>query len=451
VSAETIDLEYELYLALWLAAPVLLFMLYTRRGTPGGFLVYTYLISIITSHWFGALAHASPWSHFVDSSETVVGFRYSSYALIAFVAGTMLTEKFRQVRSPRPQDFLEITDQQSKLVELERIALRFFLPIGLGSWIATFTPLASLPSADAALSVGKGCLLLGVCLMSWSAWHLGQKRRLTILLLLSGILPVVTVVTSGFIGYGIAMVTTVLAFVAMFYRPRWRLLVGLVLILYGGVSLWVTYAEYRDTIRTSVWGGEAAATSFDKLVTMLSDFRPFDLANPDHLESVDSRLNQNMLVGAAVHTTPALVPFRNGETVYAAMAAVVPRALWPDKPTVGGSGTYVSEHTLIRFAEGTSVGMGQVFEFYINFGTAGIVVGFILVGALLRYMDIRLVEALIRNDWPTVMYVFLIGSGLLLSGGSLAEMAACAAAGWVCAWGLLRVLSFIARRNRVAF
>jgi hypothetical protein len=447
VSADAIDLEYEFYLVLWLAAPVLLLMLYTRRGTPGGFLVYTYLLGVITSHWFGALAHASPWSTFADSTDTIIGFRYSSYALIALVAGTMLIERFRSVRWPR----FEIAHQRSELVDLQRIALKLFLPIGIGSWIATFTPLASLPSADAVLSVGKQCLLLGVCFLCWSTWHLGQKRRFTMFLLLSGMLPIVTVISSGFIGYGIVMVTTVLAFVAAFYRPRWRLLVGLVLILYGGVSLWVTYAARRNDIRASVWGGESAVSTLNKLITTLSEFEPFDLTNPVHLESVDSRLNQNMLVGAAVRTTPALVPFRNGETVYAAVAAVIPRAIWPDKPAVGGSGTYVSEHTLIGFAEGTSVGMGQVFELYINFGTTGVVVGFILLGALLRYLDVRLAEALMRNDWQTVMYVFLIGSGLLLTGGSLTEVAVCASAGWVSAWGLSRVFSSIARRNRVAF
>jgi hypothetical protein len=448
---ETIDLEYEIYLALWLVVPVLLFMLYTRRDTPGGFLVFAYLLGFITSHWFGALAHASPWSTFEDSTDTIIGFRYSSYALIALAAGTILIQKFRPVRWPRRHEVFEIAHQQSKLVELEHVARKLFLPVGIGSWIATFTPLASLPSASAVLSVGKQCLLLGVCLICWSAWHLGQKRRFTIFLLLSGLLPIVTVVSSGFIGYGIVMVTTILAFVAMFYRPRWHLLVGLTLMLYGGVSLWVTYAEHRNDIRASVWGGESTWDSLSKFLTTLSEVGPFNPANPEHLEAVDLRLNQNMLVGAAVRTTPALVPFRNGDTFYAAVAAVVPRALWPDKPVVAGSGNYVSEHTLIGFAEGTSVGMGQVFEFYVNFGTVGIVVGFVLLGALLRYFDVRLAEALMRNDWQTVMYVFLIGSGLLLAGGSLTEVTACAAAGWVTAWGLSHALSSMARRNRVAF
>ncbi len=47
----------------------------------------------------------------------------------------------------------------------------------------------------------------------------------------------------------------------------------------------------------------------------------------------------------------------------------IPRALWPNKPVVGGSGDLVSTYTGIRFADGTSVGIGQVLESFVNFGT----------------------------------------------------------------------------------
>ena len=47
----------------------------------------------------------------------------------------------------------------------------------------------------------------------------------------------------------------------------------------------------------------------------------------------------------------------------------------------------------------------------------------------LRYMDVRLAEAMTAGDWYGVMFFFFVGSGTLQSGGSLAEIGASMAAG----------------------
>ena len=90
-----------------------------------------------------------------------------------------------------------------------------------------------------------------------------------------------------------------------------------------------------------------------------------------HLFALDQRLNQNYLVGMGV------MRHREGEAelLYGATVpfwALIPRAIWPDKPAVGGGGDLVSQFTGIKFAEGTSVGVGQVLEFYMNFGMPGV-------------------------------------------------------------------------------
>lgn len=431
---------------MWIALPILLFMLNTRGGRLGGFLVYTYLVSLIMSHWFGALVHASPWSDFHTSADTVLGFRYSTYGIVAAAAGTLLTDFL--VPSPRPAEAIprNAAQREFELRQCERLALRAFIPIGIASWMLTFTAAANLPSASAILSVGKQCLILGICLLCWASWFRGRKVRFYVVLALTALLPVATVVTSGFIGYGIIMVTMVLAFISAFYRPRWHILAGLALVLYGGVSLWVTYADFRKEVRASVWVEQDSLGGLKKIANVLEAFQFFDISNVHHLENIDARMNQNYLVGVAVRTTPSLVPFREGETIYEAVFAMIPRAIWPDKPVVAGSGDIVSRHTMIDFAEGTSVGAGQVFEFYVNFGLWGILVGFVALGALLRYLDIKLAASLLSYDILGVMTIFLVGSGLLQAGGSLSEVAASTAAGWVGSLALRRAL----RKNRSA-
>src|ERR1700734_2977948 len=95
---------------------------------------------------------------------------------------------------------------------------------------------------------------------------------------------------------------------------------------------------------------------------------------------VDARLNQNWLVGAAVNRLSETDAFAHGDTLWDAPLALIPRALWPDGPTNAGSGDLVNRYTDIKFGAGTSVGIGQVLEFYANFGTTGVMIGFALMG-----------------------------------------------------------------------
>ena len=56
--------------------------------------------------------------------------------------------------------------------------------------------------------------------------------------------------------------------------------------------------------------------------------------------------------------------------------------------------TRPEDFTGIEFAQGTSVGTGADLEFYMNFGTQGIVIGFALLGFFLMRLDQRLTRAL---------------------------------------------------------
>jgi len=110
----------------------------------------------------------------------------------------------------------------------------------------------------------------------------------------------------------------------------------------------------------------------------------------------------------------------------------------------------VSEHTMIEFAGNTSVGMGQVLEFYINFGTTGVIIGMLVLGFALRFMDMRLAAALVRSDWDTVMFYFLVGSATLQVGGSLAEIGAGVAAAVAVSFAASHVLKNIQKPHTKA-
>src|SRR5262249_30725008 len=120
--------------------------------------------------------------------------------------------------------------------------------------------------------------------------------------------------------------------------------------------------------------------------------------------------------------------FANGETILEAVLAPIPRALWPDKPSAAGSGDLVTRFTGVPFAEGTSVGIGQVMELYVNFATPGVFVGFIVLGAVLAYVDAKAAHYRDVGDWHRFTLWFLPGLSLLQLGGSLVEVTSSAAA-----------------------
>jgi hypothetical protein len=241
--------------------------------------------------------------------------------------------------------------------------------------------------------------------------------------------PLITVLAQGFLGYGFAATLIVFSLMASFTRLGWKTVVVTVLLAYTGLSVYVTYMRDRGDIRSVVWGGATLEDRWDQLSTTISTTEWFDLSNQAHLDRIRGRLDQDFLVGAAaVYLEDGNVPFAYGSTIIAAAVAVVPRALWPDKPVVGGSGDIVSTYTGIRFAEGTSVGVGHVLELYINFGTAGVIAGFLVIGLLVTYVDRTAAVYLNDGNAERFLLWYLPGLSLLQVGGAMSEVMATAGA-----------------------
>ena len=102
--------------------------------------------------------------------------------------------------------------------------------------------------------------------------------------------------------------------------------------------------------------------------------------------------------------------------------ALIPRAIWPDKPPVGGGRDLVSEFTGIEFDEATSVGVGQVLEFYMNFAMPGVVAGFAVLGFILMRLDQGLMRALAMRNIHGAVKCGLPGLALLSPLGNLLEI-----------------------------
>ena len=61
-----------------------------RHGRLPLFLSYAFIASLAVQHWLGGFAHAMPWKPFLDSTNTISGFSYTTMGVASFVLGSVL-------------------------------------------------------------------------------------------------------------------------------------------------------------------------------------------------------------------------------------------------------------------------------------------------------------------------------------------------------------------------
>jgi hypothetical protein len=404
----------------------------TQLGTVG--LGTMYLLNLALNHFLGGVIYLLPWYSTPIAHDVELGFEATTYALLSFTLGNAILTPLIVRITGWPH--IRVTDQNN-----DPVLAKIYLGIAFISYFVLIPVLGQLPTISAVLSAGWTFLVVGIGLLIWHAYQQQNWRQFLYLLALLPLLPFLTVITQGFIGYGTVAILIVVTFVATFYQPRWHVAIAAVLGVYLGLSVFVTYMRDRTDIRDTVWRGATISSRFDRLAATFSQFELIDFNNQNHLMLIDLRLNQNYLVGAAVeHLSNGRGTFANGETILNSILALVPRAIWPDKPFRAGSEGLVAEYTGLRFAEGTSVGLGQVMEFYINFGYPGIVGGFIFLGVLIGLVDKGAAARLKENDWRRFTIYFLPGLGLLQAGGSLGEMTTTAGSALVTSVVVNRIL-----------
>jgi len=430
------------YLLIWMAVMGLVAVVRWRSRSPGAGLTLAYLFALTLIHWFGAAIYVLPAFQSQDARLTYLGFEQSLYGVLAFAFGCLVLTRLVANRAWLPQS--KATHRPDPRLP------KAYVASGVAFYMLSSTFLARLPTASAIVSSGQQLVVAGLALCCWQAWREHKIRRLAAWLALALVMPLMTVITGGFLGYGAVALLILLIFVAGLVRSPLKIALVTLPLIYVGLSVYVTYMRDRGNIRESVWGGQSFAQRLDRLGESAATFDWFDPARQEQLMLIDGRLNQNWLVGAAVNRLRETDAYAHGETFWDALLALVPRALWPDKPVQAGSGDLVNQYTDIKFAEGTSVGVGQVLEFYANFGTAGVLIGFAVMGLLVTALDLQAADRLARSDMHGFVLWYLPGIALLQVGGQLVEVTASAAASAVVAFLVNTYLNRMQSRGTAA-
>lgn len=415
------------YILVCLAAFLALLWLLRRNRTSLGLpIAYLYLLLLI--HVPGAFAHVAGGDFLLNTDLVLIAMRFTAIGAVCFVLGVWWSRR---------------RSQSNVLVSANVDRAGFSLFCLIVGWISIFglTPLQDIPSVSAAVIQGGAIWMLGVLLGLRTAVEKRNFRWMAFWFGALTVYPIVMLLIGGFLSYGAAAVILIFSALAISARKNWQALAGISLFVFLSLSVFVTYYHHRNEIRDQVWNGASMDARVDSVMSAVADFQFLDPTNRDHLYALDARLNQNFFVGlAARRLEQGRVNYLQGESVWEGLEALVPRAFWPDKPVFGGSPQIVSKMTGIRVRYDTSIGVGNVMEFQINFGTPGVVVGFLLLGWIIGTLDLNAATAERRGDLGKVILFFLPCVALIQPNGSLVELIGGSAAAlvgasvWYWAW-----------------
>ncbi|MBS1557205.1 MAG: hypothetical protein JST69_00645 [Bacteroidetes bacterium] len=163
---------------------------------------------------------------------------------------------------------------------------------------------------------------------------------------------------------------------SLFKRSFFILLAAPLLILIQSIK-----QEYR--MYTQKGKKETGLSTLTELAVKKQEQEDTPFAESSGTIKTVGRLNQGWHVGKVMKHVPRSVPFADGADTWSDLQGVVlPRVLFPDKKNIGDHSKfeYYTGHILHN---NTSMTVGVLGDFYINFGPTGALVGLFIFGAVL--------------------------------------------------------------------
>jgi hypothetical protein len=403
----------------WIFAIALAYVMVRRRELQAAGLGFAYVVLFSIMHLPGALLLWIEWYSRYPRPTVELGTTLSAIGLFILMIGLPLgayaqqewVRRFMPAQSPRPIN----------LDSIRRLSW-YLIIIGAASRVINIV-VGAIPSITAVLASLFFCFTVGVMLQLYIAFRLRSLRKAVVPTVLLGCAVLYVLLFEGFLGFGVQYLLLVGGFVLCLVRFRTWFVPVAAIIFTVGAGVFVTYFRDRTVIRDAVWYGASAQERSSTVFESFANFEWFDPDNAIHLNAVDARLNQNVFVGLAAEN------LHRGETDYAgfdiiiaSVFAIIPRVIWPNKPTVGGGGDVVAEFTGLSFAYGTSVGAGQILEFYVSFGWTSLILGMLILGAAIAFVGNMAMYSLANGRILGFARAMMAGIALVQPQGNLVEV-----------------------------
>jgi len=393
-----------------------------------------YLFALLFQHLPGAFAHLVGGDFFADSSVTQLGLRFTAIGVVCFVIGVVLAQRV-------------MGGGKSDTRWLQQGGISRFAGFCLwGGWLVVCATvvLGGIPSFGAALDKAGAIWIVGVLIGLLASVQQRRHGRIFLWLAALSVYPLRVLIWGGFLSFGSTSVFVVMSALFVMLKSHVRAYTCVALFSLLCFLAFLSYFQNRSEIREAVWGGASLEQRVARSATIITDFGWFDSNNPKQLIALDRRLNQNQYVGIAAQNLEfGKVEFLHGSSVWEGLLALVPRALWANKPYFAGSSRLMQEFSGVVLSEGTTFGPGQVLEFYVNFGVPSLVVGFLLFGFAYGWIDRNVAVALYGGEFRRAIPWFLVGVAINAPLAPISELmgniaaALVGAYGWGYVWELL--------------
>jgi len=384
--------ELQLLLPLWLGALGLIWnSISQQKNTSIGLPLAVFFATCF--EYVGAFAYAVPgYSHlrtggdlwlahkYFTADTVLLGLQQTTIALGAFALGTILSSRGRKQEKSNAVPHASATNVLLVLAGLTAFGI-----------LLAFVSLP-IPMVQAFWQVCRNAAVVFVSLGALIASQKNGRAGVYRWMLIGLLIPIFYLTFLGFMSYGFLA----FVFLASFFALRLpRRPMGLVKLLaatlatgYGLLSVFVVYMSYRRSLREAIWGGASISERLEAIFTTFSDTRLLDPFNYASLDWLVIRLNQSMYVGKVVEMHTLFPELRqHGESLLLAVIAWIPRFLWPKKPEAGGSQMILENTDIDQLSESATFGAGAVIEFYVNFGTLGVAIGYFVLGWVVRWLD----------------------------------------------------------------
>lgn len=372
------------------------------------------MIMLATSfEYIGGFAYAIPgYDHLREggslylagynfTKETVQrGLTVAFSGVIAFTCGAFLVAKMSTATPAQPAN-----------IPFSKNAFNVILGIGLTGIALTQVKLP-IPMLGALQQVGQLTFICAIAFGLLMAMR-GIRGRISLWVGLSIALPFYYLFMTGFMSYGFqAFIIISVFFMAVIMKrspSTVKFIPALIVVLYALVSLLVVWLSFRTELRAVLWSDAGFIERFDALWLA---FSKSTLLNPFNFESVDhvvTRANHGLWVGKVIEYHELHPELRlHGSGLLLSLVAWVPRFIWPGKPEAGGT-LMLETHAGHEFSSNVTFGAGQVIDFYVNFGWAGVIIGFFLMGLLVGFIDRYAARALKSGNLIIAAKFFVLG------------------------------------------
>jgi len=203
---------------------------------------------------------------------------------------------------------------------------------------------------------------------------------------------------SGMSSGWLTVFTSILIICAALYIAERKRIPRIALLVVIGFTLF--FQVGKDEFRRAFWTGDQQAagriekmsfwveTSYSKWNEAVDDSTGTTLKQA--LSPSVNRLSLLTQTANVVDKTPSVVPYQYGELYYYMLVTLIPRFVWPDKPSINDANQYYQvAYGLTREEnlEGVSISVGVLTEGYISFGWPGALGIMFLLGIFFDYFQ----------------------------------------------------------------